>query len=70
MQKLIMLFLVLILLSSCKSSISSVESDNEIGQVDWQEINPPPGENGPCYAFFISRFSGYIGYGHAGVWCK
>lgn len=36
--------------------------------VEWVEINPPPGEPGPCYAFFYTNASGY-GFTYSGVHC-
>lgn len=39
-------------------------------QVEWVPINPPPGVEGPCYAYFQRESSGYQGYGYSGVYCK
>ena len=48
---------------------STAFEGSDFVQVEWAEINPPPGQDGPCYAFFGQKSGMYHGFGFAGVIC-
>lgn len=71
------LLMISILILSCAPSPASdlnelpaTQSEQPIVQVDWVQINPPPGVEGPCYAYFIDTEEGHWAVGYSGVWCK
>jgi len=39
-------------------------------QLKWVPVNSPPGVEGPCYGYFITKAFGGEFYGFSGVWCK
>jgi len=46
------------------------ESDGII-QLDWVQVNPPPGFEGRCFAYFHREGgSAYISFGFSGVYCR
>lgn len=38
-------------------------------EVEWIAINPPPNQDGPCWAYFSKNSHGFE-YGYSGVWCE
>ena len=70
MKKIIIITLLILRLSGCGVGNTEI-SNSELENIKWVEIESPPGEDGPCYAFFLSSgYQGYRGYGYAGVWCR
>lgn len=65
------MLLIVISISSCTSnSVNLPKNSAGVTQVEWIQINPPPGVNGPCYAFFHSEGFGNFQWSYAGVYCK
>ena len=66
-------FLTTLTLVACASNSNQPpEAPDESGivPVNWVQINPPPGVNGPCFAYFITKDEGmYRATGFSGVYC-
>lgn len=78
MKRLLVLLLILLFtLSACKPSngvgSSLATTTQGTAQVDWVQINPPPGVEGPCFAYFHVIVSHAIDssgvHSYSGVWC-
>jgi len=39
-------------------------------EIEWIAINPPPNQEGPCWAYFSNDSDGYYQSGYSGVWCE
>ena len=66
----VMIILGIILLMSVGYRIAvknCIPSNQEIIKSEWVKIAPPPGEDGPCYAFFYNNKLSRV---YKGVWCK
>lgn len=72
--RIIVVLLLILVLSGCVPSSDpkplNGEDPNLMIQVDWVEVNPPPGADGRCWAYFSRRRVGDVGYGYSGVWCR
>lgn len=64
-----MVFLGLIFLTNSCEDNQPENLEHNIEEVEWTEINSPPGVDGRCYAYFMTDSSGYAGYGFSGVYC-
>lgn len=47
---------------------SNIMAQESIRQVQWVQVNPPPGVEGPCWGFYEDMIG--VGESLAGVWCK
>ncbi len=64
----IMLSILIILLAILLvAAVNRTVLSQEITKSEWVEIAPPPGEDGPCYAFFYNNKLSKV---YKGVWCK
>lgn len=71
----IVLLLLLSTLVACtdrlKVKINVEDNTSQIpNEIEWKEINPPPGIEATCWAYFIGeKLDGYRAYGYSGVYC-
>lgn len=69
----VLIVLGVFILSQCfAGQVDTVipKDDQDVYQVEWVRINPPPDVNGPCYAYFRAEYRGGEGFGYSGIYCK
>jgi hypothetical protein len=72
------MIVLLILLSTLVACTDKFKFEVRVGdntsqipdEIEWKQINPPPGIEATCWAYFIGEKVGaYQAYGYSGVYC-